>query len=176
MFLWKAQDSYLLQTASMERVTSVPRTLSFPCHTSWWLQQLVRHNTLVLHCGCSWVLSYMCLQMHDSASFWCHPDTSCTVLVCCPLKITIFGRHILRMYQSSWSFLLTSVSIGSLVHTFPLCIPPTEHNHFWCSPPTEHNQLSPYFISKGHQSWYGDLSGGPYPCHTRWKPYKLWGA
>lgn len=123
MFLWKAQDSYLLQTASMERVTSVPRTLSFPCHTSWWLQQLVRHNTLVLHCGCSWVLSYMCLQMHDSASFWCHPDTSCTVLVCCPLKITIFGRHILRMYQSSWSFLLTSVSIGSLVHTFPLCIP-----------------------------------------------------
>lgn len=93
MFLWKAQDSYLLPTASTERVTSVPRTLSFPCHTSWWLQQLVRHNTLVLHCGCSWVLSYMCLQMHDSASFWCHPDTSCTVLVCCPLKITIFGRH-----------------------------------------------------------------------------------
>jgi len=35
----------------------------------------------------------------------------------------LWQTHILRMYQSSWSFLLTSVSIGSLVHTFPLCIP-----------------------------------------------------
>lgn len=92
-FLWKTQDSYLLPTASTEQVTSVPWTLSFPCHTSWWLQQLVRHNTLVLHSGHSRVLSHICLQKHDSASFWCHPDTSCTVLVCCPLKIMIFGRY-----------------------------------------------------------------------------------
>lgn len=40
-----------------------------PCHIGWWLHQLVRRSTPILHCTRSWALTHIHLQTFDSASF-----------------------------------------------------------------------------------------------------------